>query len=170
MGARGPAPKPRELRVVEGGIGKGGRDRGHQKARTVPKYAPLTEHPPDWLPREAKAEWRRLTAEFRRIPDLVQRPDRATFIAWCQEWSKYVDASRDINEHGAVLLVEAGESVDGRILYKTSKNPNCIVARDSLAQIIALASRFGLTPGDRARLNIGKEGAVEHDPLDDLLD
>jgi P27 family predicted phage terminase small subunit len=160
-----------ELRIVEGGIGKGGRNRGHQKAREVPKYAPLTEHPPDWLAREGKAEWRRLIAEFTRIPNLVQRPDRATLIGWCQEWAKYVEASKDINARGTVLLVESGEALDGRILYlKPTKNPNCIVARDSLAQLIALSSRYGLTPGDRARLNIGKGEPDAHDPLDDILD
>lgn len=172
MGRRGPAPKPREMRVIEGGVGKGGRDRSHRPAKESPKYAPLTEHPPEWLPREAKAEWRRLMGEFSRIPNLVQRPDRAALIAWCQEWARYVAAARDVNERGTVILAEEGESKDGRVLYvKPIKNPHVQIARDSLTQLIALASRFGLTPGDRARLNIDqKAGNADESPLERILD
>lgn len=172
MGARGPAPKPSELRAIEGGAGKGGRDLSHRPSKRTPKYAPLTEHPPDWLPREAKAEWRRLMAEFDRIPGLVQRPDRAAFIAWCQEWARYVEASRDVNERGAVILTVPDElRDDGRPVYiREGKNPNVQIARDCLTHIIALSSRFGLTPGDRARLNIGKGGdAVEASGIGALL-
>jgi P27 family predicted phage terminase small subunit len=171
MGQRGPAPKPHEMRIIEGGVGKGGRDRSHRPAKQPPKYAPLTDHPPDWLPREAKAEWRRLMAEFSRIPDLVQRPDRATLTAWCQEWARYVKASKDVNERGTALLVEEGQSTDGQTIYvKPAKNPNVQVARDSLSQMIALSSRYGLTPGDRARLNLNEKGAAaDESPLAKLL-
>ena len=166
----GPVPKPRELRAIEGGVGKGGRDLSHRKPKSTPKYAPLTDHPPVWLPAEAKAEWRRLQREFDRVPGLIQRPDRAGLIAWCQEWARYVEASKDINEQGTVLLIKSGESLDGRVLYlKPVKNPNCIIARDSLAQLISLSSRFGLTPGDRARLNIGKGQEDAKSPISALL-
>ncbi len=167
---RGRNPKPAELRAIEGGAGKGGRDLSHRPKKSAPKYAPLTDHPPEWLPREAKAEWRRLIAEFDRIPGLVQRPDRATFIAWCQEWDRYVQASRDVNERGAVLLVEAGESLDGRKFYvQPKKNPNVQIARDCLEKLIALSSRYGLTPGDRVRLNIGKGQGHEEGGISGLL-
>ena len=162
MGTRGPAPKPQTIRVLEGGIGKGGRDSGHKRKRVVPQFAPLTDHPPDWLPREAKAEWRRLMAEFGRIPNHVQRPDRATLIGWCQEWARYVAASRDVNERGAVILVVEMEAKDGRIVYvRENRNPNVQIARDCLQQLIAISARYGLTPGDRARFDIKGEDPDE---------
>lgn len=155
MGARGPAPKPAELRAIEGGAGKGGRDLSHRPPKRTPKYAPLTNHAPDWIPPEGRAEWRRLMAEFERIPGLVQRPDRALLTAWCLEWAHYVEASKDISEKGTVIR--------GR------KNPSVQIARDSLEKLISISSRFGLTPGDRARLNIGKGEGGDESPISALL-
>jgi P27 family predicted phage terminase small subunit len=169
MGARGPAPKPSELRAIEGGAGKGGRDLSHRPRKNSPKYAPLTEHPPDFLGREGKAEWRRLMAELKRIPGLTQRPDRAMLSAWCEEWERYRWACEDVKKNGHVLLIEDGETRDGRTLYiRPVKNPAVQISRDSLEKLISLSTRFGLTPGDRARLNIEKEKG-EEDPILALL-
>ncbi len=79
MGSRGPAPKPHEMRVIEGGAGKGGRDLSHRPPKNVPKFAPLADEAPDWMPREGRAEWRRLVKEFARLmggPLKVDAPDR----------------------------------------------------------------------------------------------
>ena len=81
-------------------------------------------------------------AEFERIPGLVQRPDRAMLTAWCLEWANYVEASKDVIDKGTLI--------------RGKRNPSAQIARDCLEKLISISSRFGLTPGDRARLNIGK--------------
>ena len=151
MGARGPTPKPKAMRSIEGGAGKGGRDRSHRPAKTEPKFAPLTEHPPEWMHKEAKAEWRRLSAEFKRYPGLVQKPDREAMIALCSEWSEYLTA------------IKERTTTTGKAQEKARRH-----ARDTLKNLHVMWARFGLTPGDRARFNMEKQGG-DDDPILHLL-
>ena len=151
MGARGPTPKPASIRAIEGGVGKGGEDRSHRPVKTEPKYSPLSDEPPVWMSREAKAEWRRLMREFSRYPGLVQRPDREAMIALCSEWSEYLTA---IKERG---------TAKGRALDSARRH-----ARDTLKNLHVMWARFGLTPGDRARFDLGKQEGAD-DPILSLL-
>jgi P27 family predicted phage terminase small subunit len=151
----GPAPKPSELKVLEGNL-------GNRRIPKPPKYAPLTEHPPEFLPKEGKAEWRRLIAEFKRV-DLVQRPDRSALIALCSTWAMYMEAIKDVQERG--LIVE-GRSRGAKVM---NRNPSAQVARDALAQLLPLWARFGMTPGDRSRFDLGKGDDKETDPMLELL-
>ena len=155
---RGPAPKPVELKVIEGNPGK------RQLPRS-PKYAPLTEHPPDWLSTEARAEWRRLMREFDRVA-LAKRPDRASMIALCSWWDIYVRASKDITASG-LTLVET-HTIRGKSQTRTYPNPNIKTARDAMSQLLPLWQRFGMTPADRARLDM-PEVPIEKDPFLELL-
>lgn len=151
-----PARKATALKLIEG-------NRGKRKLPEEPKYAPLNEDPPAWLPKEARAEWRRLSKHLRTIPGLLQYPDRASMIALCSEWDRYVKATKDINERGVqVLGMSRGE--EGMV-----KNPSCQVARESLQALLALWGRFGLTPADRGKVQPPQK-AGKHDALEDLLD
>jgi P27 family predicted phage terminase small subunit len=153
MGSRGPAPKPAEMRALEGGKGKGGRDLSHRPAKDSPKYAPLADEAPDWMPKEGRAEWRRLMKEFGRYPDLVQRPDREAMIALCMEWDLYLSSAR--------------ERADKDTRPKARQEAH-YRARDALAKLQVMWARFGMTPGDRARFNLDKQGG-EDDPILKLL-
>lgn len=158
-----PARKPTALKLVEGNRSKTPKAERERQIAAEPTYAPLTDSPPDWLPREAKAEWRRLTYDLKRIPGLLQRPDRAAMIALCTEWDRYVEAVKDIKDRGVqVMGMSRGES--GMV-----KNPSVQVARETLTALLALWGRFGLTPADRARIQAPQKGG-NSDPLDDLLD
>lgn len=130
-------PKPNSLRAVEDGVGKGGRSRGHRPLKSEPKYSPLSDEPPGWLPKEGRAEWRRLMREFSRYPGLVQRPDREAMIALCSEWAEYVRAIKD------------RDTAKGRALDSARRQ-----ARDTLKNLQVMWARFGLTPGDRARFDL----------------
>lgn len=158
-----PAQKPTALKLVEGNRSKIPKHERERRAAAEPTYAPLTDSPPAWLPREAKAEWRRLTHDLKRIPGLLQRPDRAAMIALCTEWDRYVEAVKDVKERGVqVLGMSRGET--GMV-----KNPSSQVARETLTALLALWGRFGLTPADRARIQAPPKAATS-DPLEDLLD
>jgi P27 family predicted phage terminase small subunit len=127
-----PIPKPVALKILEGNPGK-------RRLPKQPKYAPLAEEAPDWLAREAKAEWRRLAKEFARV-DLAKRPDRGAMIALCSEWAKYVQATRAMSEK------TGSQRIGGKPAHQ--------VARESLASLLQLWARFGMTPADRARLDM----------------
>jgi P27 family predicted phage terminase small subunit len=105
------------------------------------------------MPTEGKAEWRRLMKEFARYPDHVQRPDRQAMIALCLEWDTYLSAAR----------ARSDPKVTDRKRMEAHYR-----ARDALAKLNVMWSRFGLTPGDRARFNMEKE-AKEDDPILQLL-
>ena len=154
-----PIPKPTALKVFEGNPGK-------RRLPNEPKYAPLTEHPPEWIPREGRAEWRRLMHEFDRV-GLARRPDRASMIALCWNWATYVAACRDMDVNG--LVIDETTTYRGKTTKRKVKNPSVLIARDCLAQLIQLWGRFGMTPADRARIDIG-EVNTEHDPRIHLLD
>ena len=141
-----PIPKPVELKILEGNPGK-------RRLPRIPKFAPLANEAPDWLDREAKAEWRRLHAEFSKV-DLAKRPDRAAMIALCSEWAKYVHATKLMNSSSSA------QRIGGK--------PSHQVARESLASLIQLWARFGMTPADRARLDM-PEVPVEKDAFLELL-
>lgn len=125
---------------------------GKRRLPKPPKFAPLAAEAPDWLEREAKAEWRRLHREFSRV-DLTKRPDRAAMIALCSEWAKYVNATKIMND------TEAEQRIGGKPAHQ--------VARESLASLLQLWGRFGMTPSDRARLDMPEVEA--DDPFLQLL-
>lgn len=139
--------KPVELKTIEGNPGK-------RRLPKPPKFAPLSDEPPDWLDKEARAEWRRLAKEFKRV-DLAKRPDRAAMIALCAEWSKYVHSTK------TMLDSSKPQRIGGKPVHQ--------VARESLASLIQLWSRFGMTPADRARLDMPEAKADDQDPFLELL-
>ena len=141
-----PIPKPVELKILEG-------NPGQRRLPKPPKFAPLAMEAPDWLSREARAEWRRLAKEFQRV-DLVKRPDRAAMIALCTEWAKYVEATKVMNDPSRP------QRIGGK--------PTHQVARESLDALIRLWARFGMTPADRARFDM-PEVTDEKDPFLELL-
>lgn len=140
-----PHPKPVALKVLEGNPGK-------RRLPNVPTFAPLTEEPPDWLEREAKAEYRRLYSEFKRVPGLLQRVHRTLFIAWCEEHANYVNACK-----------ERGKATDPKQRKVAHQQ-----ARESLDALLRISQRFGLTPSDQTRLDM-KPKEQDEDPFLELL-
>lgn len=157
MAVRGRKPKPAELRVIEGNPGK-------RTIPKVPKYAPLSERPPDELTRMGAALWRRLMKEFGRF-DLVQRPDREQLIMLCDCWDVYERNMAIVREHGA-LIKSRSKNLDRAAL---TVNPAWKVARDALREFSQIAARFGLTPADRTRLGMGDPDPDDPDSFLELL-
>lgn len=128
MGKRGPAPDPT------------GRDaHGNDVA------PPLDDlEPPDYLDLDAVAVWHRLA------PSLAERGvltawDVDTLAVFVSAVVAHSRAVRYVNDRG-VLVKQRSSMV---------KNPALQIVRDQAAVIATFATRFGLTPADRARLRIG---------------
>ncbi len=68
--------------------------RGHLGKRTQNLKEPNPERParvpqaPAFLSKDAKNEWRRLAPRLCKL-DLLKHEDRATFAAYCEEWSTF---------------------------------------------------------------------------------
>ena len=127
------SPKPVELRVVEG-------NRGKRRIPAVPKSTPLTEHPPDSLDREGRAEWRRITGAWSR-QGVLKETDRAALLAYCHVWSAYIAA------------------------WRQGVPPS----RALMAHFTQLITRLGLSPVDRARIDLGKDTGGKAEDIEELL-
>jgi P27 family predicted phage terminase small subunit len=148
---RGRKPRPTALKVLEGNPGK------RPLNRREPQPSVGAPGCPDWLPREAKAEWRRVVSELDRI-GMLKKVDRAALATYCEAWSILVAAEALIAEHGLMILQFETQSVDGaRIYVRPVKNPAVLIAKDASATIRAFAAEFGLTPSSRTRLTVPHE-------------
>jgi P27 family predicted phage terminase small subunit len=134
MGLRGPAPTPTPLLKLAG-------SRKVENRTAEPQSAVELPDPPDWLSREAKAEWRRVG------PQLVQRrtisrADRAMLAAYCQAWGEFAKSAKDVD-----ALDEGGEKHTGHMI----DHPRVVLGR-AVERLIKLADRFGFSPAAKARV------------------
>ena len=156
MGARGPAPKPDWLRVLEGNPGK----RPLKKAKKREKTKQAPPRCPDWIGKEAKAEWRRLAPELERR-GLLTSLDVAAFACYCQAWSQYAAAEAVLNERGLTYM-----ATNGRVVER----PEVAISASALKLVLSFGREFGLTPAGRARLNLPPQLSDEDDEFDRWLD
>lgn len=153
MGQRGPPAKPRVFRPMNG-------DRdlaGHRQL--PPDLACERGIPgmPDWLSREAKAEWRRIAPELDRVGVLC-KVDRAALAAYCQAWAELADASRLLDREGRIIDVDVF-SKGGHVVGSIKKvHPAVKLQSLGFARVKQFLGEFGLTPSSRVRLK-GTGGA-----------
>jgi P27 family predicted phage terminase small subunit len=134
--------------------------RGNPGKRTSPptvKARPAPPSPPTWLDREAKAEWKRIVPELDRL-GILARVDRAVLAAYCDVWSKWVEARNEL-AHGLVVEYRSDRG--------PTKNPAWQIYRDAANQLVALAKELGTSPNARLRMTLPEE---DDDEGDDILD
>lgn len=151
--AGGRPPRPAKLQLLNGR--NEGTDSGGRKVKTPPPFRRIAPKPPTWLSREAKAEWRRVVPGLQRL-DLLKEEDRAVLAAYCETWSTFVTATREV--HAAGLTIEAKQG--------TLPHPAVGIARNAGRELRAFAGQFGLSPS--AELALGKvsdDGAEESNPF-----
>lgn len=152
MGARGPAPRPAALKLLNG-TGPG-RDSGGRVVEPPPNFHREAPQPPSWLSREARAEWRRVVPGLERL-DIVKSEDRAALTVYCETWARYVEAVRMYRAEGMVVT----NPDSGR----RHAHPAVSIANAAAAQFLRYAQEFGLTASAEHRLNnanlIGDEEA-----------
>lgn len=135
MPRRGRPRKPTAAHVLESTYRH---DRHGQGAEWVPEGQPS---PPDWLSADARQFWDVI------VPQLIAKgvatlADEASLIGLCDWWAQYLAASR------ALRAIDYADTSAYRLLNQAA------VAWKSFAGI---ASKFGLTPSDRAALRLPLE-------------
>ncbi|OXM63134.1 phage terminase small subunit P27 family [Amycolatopsis vastitatis] len=136
MGKRGPDPKPTALRILHGDR----KDRINDE-EPVPPTAEIES--PDWASEQAREIWARLA------PGLESRGvltawDTDAFLVLCEALARYRAATQLVN--GSALLVQGGSGL--------MKNPALVVQAEAERTFLTYASRFGLTPSDRASIKV----------------
>lgn len=151
MGQRGPAPKPVELRALEG-------NRSHRPLGSLDTtFRPEVGAPsaPQWLTKEGRKAWRRLMPELLRY-NLVSTLDRDMLAMLCQTIGRMELLERSItarmNECEA-----AGRDPAGALIGHTH---NGYEMQAVVYQLLSkeqekarqLLAEFGLSPAQRARV------------------
>lgn len=138
MARTGRPQKPTALKLLEGNPGK------RALPKNEPKPASSIPSCPSWLPTEAKAEWKRIVAELRKVGLLTQL-DRAPLAGYCLAWSKLREAQRQIKCSGELVQSTTG-----------GMTPSCWVRIQdkALEQIRAFCTEFGLSPAARTRIQV----------------
>lgn len=153
MGARGPSPKPPELRLLEG-------NRSNRPIDVTGLFRPEVgaPSPPKWLLPEARKAWVRLAPELIRY-NLLSRVDRDAFAMLCQTIGRLEMLERSVTSRQK-LLVEAGKDPALALMDRT---PNGLVIQSALYQVLnreqsklhGLLKSFGLRPDARTAVTAG---------------
>jgi P27 family predicted phage terminase small subunit len=145
---RGGKPIPTRLKILMGNPGK--------RRINSNKPQPIGEaEMPSGLSGDAENEWNRLYPELTRL-GLLTVVDASAFAAYCECWGLYRRACRDMKE----LTVES----KGRPF----PNPAITIAAECRRQMLAYQTKFGLTPSDRARMQLPGRNK-EKDDLEKFL-
>ncbi len=118
--------------------------------------------PPDWLSREAKAEWRRVVKACSVYPTWLQAVDKAALAAYSASWGTFAEAQKDIKDRGVV--VPGRSPADREILVR---NPSVQIARDAQEAMRKWARELGFTPDSRGKLDVGD---LRGDDLESVFD
>lgn len=132
----GRRPKPTAAKLLAGNPGHRPLNLNEPKPTGVPTC-------PRHLDAQARAEWKRMSAELRAC-GLLTLVDRAAFAAYCQCWSRWVTAEQGIAKHGMVVKAPSGYPV---------QNPYVGIANTALDQLRKYLIEFGMTPAARSKVN-----------------
>jgi P27 family predicted phage terminase small subunit len=139
----GPPPKPTALKQLQGNPGKRRLNRHEPKPTGIPTC-------PKHLDREAKREWKRISAELITL-GLLTNVDRAALASYCTAYSRWVAAELAIQKFGVVIKSpKSGFPI---------QNPYVGVANTAVDQMRKFATEFGLTPASRTRLQVNPDAA-----------
>ncbi|MDN6291393.1 phage terminase small subunit P27 family [Tetragenococcus halophilus] len=118
---------------------------------------PLQNNPPEWLDEEATKEWERILPLIRELP--VADLDMALLAMYCQTYSNYLSATRNLEKNGMVVETERGSKLSS---YYT-------VQRDSVNTMNSIAPKLGLTVEARLKILAPKDDKDQADPFEELM-
>lgn len=117
----------------------------HAKGRgKEPQFEQATCECPVWLPREAKAEWKRVVPQLDKV-GLLTGVDRSVLVAYCRAWQDLYLASKALTKEGIFQIDRNGIK---------RRHPAIDIVRGASDQVNRFAQQFGLTPSSRARLEV----------------
>jgi P27 family predicted phage terminase small subunit len=149
----GTKPKPNEVKELEGNPGR---------RPMFPVIKPRSDKItcPIHLSGIARREWRRIAPELQRL-GLLTNIDRAALASYCQEYSRWVVAEKDLKTEGLIFETDKGYQY---------QNPKLAVANKAMELMHKFLVEFGLTPSSRTRVSgSGISLSGEEDPFTSML-
>src|SRR5262245_33575233 len=142
----GRKPKPTHLKLLQGNPGK--RALNANEPRPPVEMSEAPEHLTD----VAKVEWKRMGERLLRL-GLLTVIDGAAFSAYCTIYARWVEAEQALKKTGSVVRSPNGYPI---------LSPYYTIANQSLQQMRAYMTEFGMTPSSRSRISLA--GAEDNDP------
>jgi len=162
LGIPGRKPKPTKLKILEGNPGR------RPLNLNEPDPLPIAPECPDWLPDEAKKLWHRLAPELERI-GLLKIIDGIALEGLCVSYAIWKKAVEFIKKNGTTYRIPRKDKKGKVKSVYIAPFPEVAIANQSLKQIRAFATEFGLTPSSRGRILLPWEEDYD-DEFDRLLD
>lgn len=138
MGLRGPAPKARERKILEGTFRKD-RDTG---PTLEPTRLTAVPPPPRWLSKVARKEWKRVGSEL-VSQNALSVTDIGTLEGYCASYGRAVAAEASLAAVGSLVMM----TPQGMI-----PRPEVNIAKQAWAEVRSFAAKLGATPADRTRV------------------
>lgn len=144
MGARGPAPKATNMRILEGNPGRLpiNHDEPQPETGAVCPY---------WATDGARQVWEEVAPVLINCGILTQA-DQVMFAAWCDAVANYKIVSQEIEAATSLPIEDSDGPVYARPEVKT-----LIASQRNYAELmIRFGTKFGVSPGDRTSLKVSK--------------
>lgn len=141
MGLRGPAPKPTELKLLQGNPGKVAAHRLNDALR------PQVEIPncPSYLLPEAKKEWQRITPELKKL-HIISQLDMTALAAYCQAYATWANVQKKLKKLGEDGMVDETPSGYKQISVWMQ------ISNRAADQMHKFLCEFGMSPASRSRI------------------
>ncbi len=149
---KGGKPLPTATKKLSGTLRP---DRTNAREPQLPPPSPAQDAPPPEISGDpvASAEWSRLLPLL-KASKVITAGDLSSLIALCQQWSRYLEATRTI--------ATAGMVIDTPSKYPMV-NPLVGISNKALANCVKLWTELGLTPSSRSRVATAPPGSFGDD-------
>lgn len=148
MAQRGRKPKPTKLKVLQGNPGK--RPLNENELNIEPSVPECPKH----LDKDAKKEWKRVIKILEPL-NMLTRIDYAMLGAYCQLYSDWVKVEKEKQQpEFKPLMLKVTVDGAGNEHVTATENPLLKSQRAILKEIRVFCSLFGMSPSDRARLQV----------------
>jgi len=138
---KGKKPQPTKMKILKDNPGR----RPLNENEPEPEKGELRD-PPEHIGEHGKKEWQRLAPILHGL-GLLTEADYPAFEAYCQTYSRWVDAELFLQEHGSTETTTNGNII---------QSPVVGIANTSLQIMLKYMSEFGLTPSSRSRVSVTK--------------
>ncbi|WP_367840236.1 phage terminase small subunit P27 family [Paraburkholderia sp. DGU8] len=150
MGQRGPQPAPAALKLIRGNPGK----RPINLSDGVNPEVAIPDAPRH-LNREARKEWKRVSAELEQL-GLISRLDRAALALYCQAWGRLVELETAFQKRQELLATQGKTSTEAFVDVAPSGYRQQAVEVSLINslqdQVHKFLQSFGLSPASRSRV------------------
>jgi P27 family predicted phage terminase small subunit len=143
---------PTNMKIVKGTLRPSRQVKNEAKAELLQQIPKA----PNWICDEGLIEWGSQVKFL--INTVMSERDLSMFAMYCQSWGKYIELTREINEHGETSVGEKGVEYE---------HPRSYLSERHRKAALQVAAHFGLTPSSRT--GISTIESKKNNPLDELM-